>query len=48
MNLWLCNACDKLRNAPCAPVCLPADHYDPRDTRENAAIRDAENGTHHE
>lgn len=48
MNLWLCNACDKLRNAPCASVCLPADHYDPREHRENAAIRDAENGTHHE
>lgn len=40
-NRWQCNACDAIRQAPCAAACLPADHYDPRAHRENAAVAGA-------
>jgi len=46
MNLWQCNACNAIRQAPCAKACLPADHYDPRDARETAAVLDFEGGFH--
>lgn len=41
-NTWPCNACEAIRQAPCGPVCLPADHYDPREHREAAAVADFE------
>lgn len=41
-NTWICNACEAVRQAPCGPVCLPADHYDPREHREAAAVADFE------
>lgn len=37
-NLWQCNTCNAIRQAPCAAACLPADHYDPRAHREDAAV----------
>lgn len=43
-NLWQCNLCDAIRSAKCGPVCLPGDHYDPRERREQAAIQE----TNHE
>lgn len=46
MNVWECNACNAIRQAPCGRMCLPNDHYDPRDHRENAAVRDAEAISH--
>ncbi|WP_432678029.1 hypothetical protein ACRAJ3_25135 [Rhodococcus pyridinivorans] len=46
MNRWQCNACDAIRQAPCGKSCLPADHYDPRDARETAAVLDFEDGFH--
>lgn len=42
MNLWQCNFCNSIRQAPCKAACLPSDHYDPRDSRENATVHDAE------